>query len=73
MGVKIRKWTSVLASLIICTISREFNFSGKVVNQRHNTGLDHKGEYLHMAQVLAIQNRVPSAHCRFYPKIELNY
>ena len=43
-----------------------FNTSttGKVVNQRHNTGLEHKGEYLHMAQVLAIQNRIPSAHLR---------
>ena len=40
-------------------------FAGKVVNQRHNTGLEHKGEYLHMAQVLAIENRVPTAHCRF--------
>ena len=39
-------------------------FPGKVVNARHNTGLEHKGEYLHMAQVLAIRNRVPTAHYR---------
>ena len=42
-------------------------FIGKVVNQRHNTGLEHKGEYLHMAQVLAIENRIPSAHCSDTP------
>ena len=42
-------------------------FSGKVVNQRHNTGLEHKGEYLHMAQVLAIENRIPSSHCSDKP------
>ena len=40
------------------------HLAGKVVNQRHNTGLDHKGHYLNMAQVLAIENRVPSAHQR---------
>ena len=39
---------------------------GKVINQRHNTGLDHKGHYLVMAQVLVMENRVPSAHCRLY-------
>ena len=37
-----------------------------MVNQRHNTGLDHKGHYLTMAQVLAIENRVPSAHYRYH-------
>ena len=35
-----------------------------MVNQRHNTGLDHKGHYLNMAQVFAIENRVTSAHQR---------
>ena len=43
---------------------------GKVVNQRHNTDLEHKGEYLHMAQVLAIENRIPSAHCSDTPLME---
>ena len=37
-----------------------------MVNQRHNTGLDHKGNYLNMAQVIAIENRVPSAHLRYF-------
>ena len=37
---------------------------GKVVDKRHNTGLDNKGRYLHMAQVIAIENRVPTAHYR---------
>ena len=44
--------------------NRKSYFLGKVVNTRHNTGLDHKGHYLTMAQVLAIENRVPSAHLR---------
>ena len=39
--------------------------TGKVINPRHNTGLDYKGHYLSMAQVLAIDNRVPSAHYRY--------
>ena len=43
---------------------------GKVVNQRHNTDLEHKGEYLHMAQVLAIENSIPSAHCSDTPLME---
>ena len=41
-----------------------FNILGKVINQRHNTGLDHKGHFLSMAQVYAIENRVPTAHLR---------
>ena len=42
-----------------------FLYTGKVINQRHNTGLDHKGHYLNMAQVISIDNRVPSAHYRW--------
>ena len=36
------------------------------MNPRHNTGLENKGYYLTMAQVLAVKNRVPSAHLRYY-------
>ena len=52
------------------------HLAGKVVNQRHNTGLDHKGHYLNMAQVLAIENRVTSAHQSDTPLIaatKVNY
>ena len=41
-----------------------------MVNQRHNTGLESKGEYLHMAQVLAIQNRIPTTHCSDVPLVK---
>lgn len=44
--------------------------TGKVVNQRHNTDLEHKGEYLHMAQVLVIKNRIPSSHCSDTPLVK---
>ena len=47
-----------------------------MVNQRHNTGLDHKGHYLNMAQVLAIENRVTSAHQSDMPLVaadKVNY
>ena len=49
---------------------------GKVVNPRHYTGLENKGEYLHMAQVLAIENRIPTSHCSDTPTKrahEVNY
>ena len=42
----------------------KYFYTGKVINQRHNTGLDHKGHYLNMAQIIAIENRIPSAHYR---------
>ena len=38
---------------------------GKVVDKRHHTDLDNKGKYLHMAQVIAIENRIPTSHYRY--------
>ena len=40
---------------------------GKVIAPRHNTGLEHKGGYLHMAQVLGVVSRVPTAFCSDQP------
>ena len=56
----------ILRRLIINGFLDNDHSLGKVINQRHNTGLDHKGHYLVMAQVLVMENRIPSAHCRLY-------
>ena len=47
--------------------------AGKTINHRHNTGLENKGEYLHMAQAFAVKNRIPTSHYRCYFFLDKTY